>query len=75
LRLIYSYLDVIVSGSDVCIGRNGAPLVERVGGVSYLKGMASFGPVPCHNELTKGIPGVYANIDFYIPWLKEHLLP
>jgi hypothetical protein len=24
----------------------------------YLKGMASFGPVPCHDEKTKGIPGV-----------------
>ena len=39
----------------------------------YLKGMASFGPVPCHDEKTKGIPGVYASIDYYIPWIRSQL--
>jgi hypothetical protein len=39
----------------------------------YLKAMASFGPIPCHDEKTKGIPGVFASIDFYIPWIRSQL--
>ena len=62
-------------GSDACVGRNGAPLFERTGNVMYLRGMASFGPLPCHDVSTKGIPGVYASIDFYVPWIKSQLKP
>jgi secreted trypsin-like serine protease len=68
-------LVTLFPGSDVCVGRNGATLFERTGNVMYLKGMASFGPVPCHDEKTKGIPGVFASIDYYLPWIRSQLKP
>ena len=73
--LLYYLFYYLFLGSDACIGRNGVPLLERNGNFMYLRGMGSFGPVPCHDPTTQGIPGVFANIDNYVPWIKSQLKP
>ena len=40
-------------------------------GTMYLRGIVSFGTSSCG----KGYPGVYTNVEAYIPWIKAHMKP
>ena len=47
-------------------------MVERdVGSKMYLRGIVSFGTKICG----QGLPGVYTDIEKYIPWIKANLKP
>lgn len=60
-----------VPGQDSCNGDSGGPLVGRyeTEGTMYLSGVVSFGTPTCGI----GFPGVYTNLEEYLPWIKTHL--
>ncbi|XP_065303344.2 trypsin alpha-4-like isoform X2 [Dermacentor albipictus] len=54
-------------GSDACQGDSGAPLMLKRGHTYELVGLVSFGD-GCNLE---GVPGVYTNIEPYVPWIRH----
>ena len=59
--------------NDSCKGDSGGPLIVRKDEKHpmYLRGIISFGRKFCG----EGHPGVYTNIEYYIPWIKSHIAP
>lgn len=61
-------------GQDVCQGDSGGPLSSvamQAGKVrSVLKGVVSFGPIVC---ATNGVPGVFARVTHYLPWIVSKI--
>ncbi|WP_233576574.1 serine protease [Citreicoccus inhibens] len=56
-------------GQDSCQGDSGGPLIVKAGSKYVLQGITSFG-VGCARA---GLPGVYARVSHYIPWLKQQI--
>ncbi|XP_054924573.1 trypsin alpha-4-like isoform X2 [Dermacentor andersoni] len=54
-------------GSDACQGDSGAPLMLKRDNTYELVGLVSFGD-GCNLE---GVPGVYTNIEPYVPWIRH----
>ena len=52
-------------GKDACEGDGGSPLVCEVNGGWKVAGLVSWG-IGCG---TAGVPGVYANVAYYRPWI------
>ncbi|KAL7011144.1 hypothetical protein ACKWTF_014118 [Chironomus riparius] len=55
------------TGKDACTGDGGAPLSCFVGDRFYLQGLVAWG-IKCG---TSNIPGVYVNINSYVPWIQD----
>jgi len=56
-------------GSDPCDGDSGGPLMFQQGGKWYLNGVVSYG---CYCG-SNGIPGVYARVSYYLPWIRAKM--
>ena len=65
---------------DSCNGDSGGPLVARRRSEDrnvaltfpmFLKGIVSFGSSICGI----GFPGVYTNVENYIPWIRSNIRP
>ena len=65
-----NFYDFIL-GRDTCQADSGGPLMVRAGKESpmYLRGVLSFGS----NKCGVGYPGVFTNIEAYIPWIENHM--
>ena len=62
-----------ISGQDSCNGDSGGPLIavhRRPFTKMFLAGIVSFGTSQCG----VGLPGVYTNIHFYMPWIRENMI-
>jgi len=57
-------------GKDSCIGDSGSGLMRQVNGSWQLIGVVSFGPKMCG---TQNVPGVYARVNSYLPWILDTL--
>ncbi|XP_059472059.1 coagulation factor IX-like isoform X2 [Neocloeon triangulifer] len=60
---------------DTCYGDSGSPLIsilEDESGqyIAFVIGVVSYGPDKCG---TKGFPGVYTNVQNYLPWIYKHI--
>ena len=71
---------MLVTGVDSCNGDSGGPLIARRRSADrnvastlpmYLKGVVSFGTSQCGI----GYPGVYTNIENYVPWIRRNIRP
>ena len=66
--------DYHISGSDSCGGDSGGPLmIERNSdAIPFMTqiGLVSWGPPKCG---TKGAPGVYTNVRYFLPWILDNL--
>ncbi|CAG0890891.1 unnamed protein product [Darwinula stevensoni] len=60
-----------VSGSEVCDGDDGGPLVVWYANRAYLTGMLSFGPFPCVGAK----PDQYTRASTYADWVKSNVNP
>ncbi|CAG9810172.1 unnamed protein product [Chironomus riparius] len=58
---------VCLPRKDACTGDGGAPLSCFVGDRFYLQGLVAWG-IKCG---TSNIPGVYVNINSYVPWIQD----
>ena len=69
---IKSLLKLII-GRDTCSGDSGGPLLVKSDRHSptFLLGVVSFGIKHCGT----GVPGVYTNIQNFMPWIRSHLKP
>ncbi|XP_075145319.1 inactive CLIP domain-containing serine protease A3 [Haematobia irritans] len=54
------------AGKDACTGDGGSPLVCQTGGIWYVVGMVAWG-IGC---ATAGVPGVYVNVNTFLPWIQ-----
>ncbi|XP_053661246.1 CLIP domain-containing serine protease B8-like [Anopheles marshallii] len=56
---------------DTCAGDSGSPLMsyDMVRGIWYITGIVSLGVRGCGVE---GLPGVYTNVHYYLPWIKMY---
>ena len=61
------------SGRDTCSGDSGGPLLVKSDRHSptFLLGVVSFGI----NKCGTGVPGVYTNVQSFMPWIKSKLRP
>ena len=68
----YIFLKLIL-GRDTCSGDSGGPLLVKSDRHSpaFLLGVVSFGIKQCGT----GVPGVYTNIQNFMPWIRSHLKP
>ncbi|KFB43789.1 AGAP009844-PA-like protein [Anopheles sinensis] len=57
-----------LNGTDSCRGDSGGPLMRNVSNIWYLAGVVSFGAKVCG---TKGLPGVYTNVEKYLSWIED----
>jgi len=55
---------------DSCVGDSGSGLMRQVNGRWQLIGVVSFGPSLCG---TPNVPGVYARVNSYLPWILDTL--
>ena len=46
-------------------------MVEGDSGKMYLRGIVSFGTRKCG----RGVPGLYTDVEYFIPWIKANLKP
>ncbi|XP_034246654.1 serine protease easter-like [Thrips palmi] len=64
------------STGDSCQGDSGGPLTTagQVKGTPRVvqQGIVSFGPTHC---ATKGTPGVYTKVAYYVPWILQNIEP
>lgn len=73
-------------GKDACTGDGGAPLVCNVANTWYVVGLVSWGisefvdffsssfnSMPNHHYVGCGqnIPGVYMDVNYYLPWIQS----
>ncbi|KAL7015512.1 hypothetical protein ACKWTF_016494 [Chironomus riparius] len=56
-------------GNDACVGDGGGALACSVNGRFYLTGLVAWG-IGCGSD----IPGVYVNVQKYIPWIQNTIL-
>ncbi|KAI9579324.1 hypothetical protein GQX74_004796 [Glossina fuscipes] len=72
-RFILNNLSFICAGGEVgkdaCTGDGGSPLVCENNGIWYVLGLVAWG-IGC---AAPGIPGVYVNVNSYIPWIQSML--
>ena len=70
---VANFLHLLILGQDSCNGDSGGPLIGRfeIQDTMYLSGVVSFGTPTCGI----GFPGVYTNVQEYLPWIKEQLKP
>lgn len=58
-------------GKDSCVGDSGGPLMMVSDNETwYAAGVVSFGMMECGR---KDLPGVYTNIEKFIPWLESQI--
>uniref|UniRef100_A0A182JBH1 CLIP domain-containing serine protease n=1 Tax=Anopheles atroparvus TaxID=41427 RepID=A0A182JBH1_ANOAO len=58
---------------DTCAGDSGSPLMswDRSQGVWRITGVVSLGVRECGVE---GLPGVYTNVHYYLPWIRMYAM-
>ncbi|KAK7482318.1 hypothetical protein BaRGS_00026446 [Batillaria attramentaria] len=57
-------------GRDACTGDSGGPLVCKFDDRWYVSGIASWG----YGCAEIKWPGIYTNVTYYLPWIKQRLL-
>lgn len=57
-------------GKETCVGDSGGPLMMHdENKIWYAAGIVSYG-MDCGS---KGWPGVYTNIEYYLPWIRDEI--